>query len=234
MGKDFKYIWEFKNGTLHGHGIYYFDSGAYNFTKNNYNIVEAFKLYTLSGQIKICIYNKIKESYQKNGVCFIEYTNGTKKIYEVKKNNFDDYGIVYNLNGEFYEGYNLRGVKHGYGIYNSQVENKIQIGEFDRGELKFGRKIWKDSSTEGEFKMWLEDGYIIEYDRMKRKQFEGHYKDGKKEGFGISYYDNGNISYKGYFTNNLEDKFGSFYNSSGKVFYIGHINKGNRKGFGVY
>ena len=233
IGKDYKYIGEFKDGESHGHGIYYFDSGAYKFTYENYNN-ETFKLYGLSGQIDICIYTKIKEKYQKNGVYFIEYTNGTKKIYLVKNNNFDDYGIIYNINGEFYEGYNLSGEKHGYGIFNSQAENKIRIGIFDRGGLKFGRKVFKDCSIEGEFRMGLEDGYISVYDRLKRKQFEGQYKDGKREGFGISYYENGNISYKGYFTNDLEDKFAFMYTSLGKLFYLGHIEKGKRKGFGIY
>ena len=82
--------------------------------------------------------------------------------------------------------------------------------------------------------MGLKDGYIIEYDRLKRLQFEGQYKDGKKEGIGFSYYDNGNVSYKGYFRNDLEDIFGFMYNSSGKLFYVGHISKGQKKGFGIY
>ena len=82
--------------------------------------------------------------------------------------------------------------------------------------------------------MGLKDGYIIEYDRLKRLQFEGQYKDGKKEGIGFSYYDNGNVSYKGYFRNDLEDIFGFMYNSSGKLFYVGHIYKGQKRGFGIY
>ena len=122
----------------------------------------------------------------------------------------------------------------GFGIFNSQAENKIRIGVFDRGDLKFGRKVHKDWIIEGEFNMGLENGYIVEYDQLKRKQFEGTFKDGKREGFGIRYYDNGNISYKGFFTNDLEDKFGFMYNSSGKVFYVGHIDKGQKRGFGIY
>ena len=50
IGKDYKYIGEFKDGESHGHGIYYFDSGVYKFTYENYNN-ETFKLYGLSGQI---------------------------------------------------------------------------------------------------------------------------------------------------------------------------------------
>ena len=117
---------------------------------------------------------------------------------------------------------------------NSKAENKIKKGLFYKGELKFGSSIYKDWLSEGEFNMGLKDGYIIEYDRLKRKQFEGRYKNGKREGFGIDYYDNGNISYKGYFINDLEDKFGFMYNSSGKVFYAGNIDKGQKKGFGIY
>jgi solute carrier family 50 protein (sugar transporter) len=135
--------------------------------------------------------------------------NGTKKINVVKNNNFDDYGLMYNINGEFYEGYYLSNVRHGYGILNSQVEYKVKTGLFYKGELKFGSLRHKDFISEGEFNIGLKDGYIIEYDRLKRKQlFEGVYKDGKRDGFGINYYDNGNISYKGYFKNNLEDIFG--------------------------
>ena len=92
----------------------------------------------------------------------------------------------------------------------------------------------KNWITEGEFKMGLKDGYIIEYDGIKRKQFEGKYKNEKKEGFGIDYYDNGNIKYKGFFRNGIEDIFGFWYLFSGKVFYAGHIDKGQQKCFGIY
>ena len=234
MDKEYKYIGEFKNGKCHGYGIYYYSSGSYKFAKNNLNSTVAYKLYGLSGQTEFCFYNKIIDSYQKSGVLFAEMTNGTKEIYLIKDNNCDDYGLTYNINGELYEGYHLSGVKHGFGIFNSQAENKIRIGVFDRGDLKFGRKVHKDWIIEGEFNMGLENGYIVEYDQLKRKQFEGTFKDGKREGFGIRYYDNGNISYKGFFTNDLEDKFGFLYNSSGKVFYVGHIDKGQKRGFGIY
>ena len=234
INKEFKYIGEFKDGKMHGYGVYYFNSGSYKFTKMNNDIMESYKLYGLSGQIDCFIYTKIIDDYQKNGVCCAEMTNGTKRIYVIKNNNLDDYGLMYNINGEFYEGYFLSGVRHGYGVFNSQAENRIRIGLFDRGELKFGKKIHKDYIGEGEFNMGLENGYIIEYDQLKRKEFEGIYKDGKREGIGISYYDNGNISYKGYYKNNLEDKFAFLYTYSGKIFYIGHLDKGQRKGFGIY
>ena len=234
INKEYKYYGEFKNGKCNGNGIYYFSSGAFKFTKENKSTVEAYKLYSLSGQIIFSMFNKIIDDYQKNGLCYVEYTNGTKEIYFVKNNNFDDYGIQYNFNGEFYEGYFLSRAKHGFGIFNSLSENKSRIGIFYKGKLKFGRIVHKDWIREGEFNMGLEDGYIIEYDQLKRKEFEGEYKNGKREGFGISYYDNGNISYKGYFSNNLEDKFAFIYNYSGKIYYIGHLDKGQKKGFGIY
>ena len=234
LNKVYKYYGEFKDGKCNGNGIYYFSSGAFKFTKENKNTVEAYKLYSLSGQIIFSMFNKIIDDYQKNGLCYVEYTNGTKEIYFVKNNNFDDYGIQYNFNGEFYEGYFLSRAKHGFGIFESLSENKSRIGIFYKGNLKFGRIVHKDWIREGEFNMGLEDGYIIEYDQLKRKEFEGEYKNGKREGFGISYYDNGNISYKGYFRNNLEDKFAFIYNYSGKIYYIGHVDKGQKKGFGIY
>jgi len=110
----------------------------------------------------------------------------------IKNNNFDDYGIRYDINGELYEGYYLSGYKNGYGILNSEI--RIKIGLFYKNDLKFGKIITKDWNIEGEFNMGLGHGYIIEYDRLKRLDFEGQYKDGKKEGIGFSYYDNGNIS----------------------------------------
>ena len=234
INKYYRYVGEFKAGKCHGYGAYYFESGAYKFAKNDQDTTEAFKLYALSGQVEFCIYTKIVDKYQKYGVYYIEMPNGTKKINVVKNNNFDDYGLMYNINGEFYEGYYLSNVRHGYGILNSQAEYKIKTGLFYKGELKFGRLRHKDWISEGEFNIGLKDGYIIEYDRLKRIQFEGIYKDGKREGFGTNYYDNGNISYKGYFTNSLEDKFGFMYNSSGKVFYAGGIDKGQKRGFGIY
>ena len=234
INRNYKYMGEFKSGKCHGYGIYYFESGAYKFAKNDLDTTEAFKLYAISGQVEFCLYNKIIEKYQKYGLYYIEKPNGTIQINVIKNNNFDDYGIMYNINGEFYEGYYLGNARHGYGIFNSQAENKTKIGLFDRGELKFGKLLHKDWASEGEFNMGLKNGYIVEYDQLKRKQFEGIYKDGKREGFGINYYDNGNISYKGYFTNNLEDKFGFMYNSAGKVFYVGNIDKGQKRGFGIY
>ena len=234
INKYYRYVGEFKAGKCHGYGAYYFESGAYKFAKNDQDTTEAFKLYALSGQVEFCLYTKIVDKYQKYGVYYIEMPNGTKKINVVKNNNFDDYGLMYNINGEFYEGYYLSNVRHGYGILNSQAEYKIKTGLFYKGELKFGRLRHKDWISEGEFNIGLKDGYIIEYDRLKRIQFEGIYKDGKREGFGTNYYDNGNISYKGYFTNSLEDKFGFMYNSSGKVFYAGGIDKGQKRGFGIY
>ena len=234
INKYYRYIGEFKNGKCHGYGAYYFESGAYKFAKNNLDTTEAFKLYALSGQKEFCLYTKIVGGYQKYGVYYIEMPNGTKKINVVKNNNFDDYGLMYNINGEFYEGYYLSNVRHGYGILNSQAEYKVKTGLFYKGELKLGSLRHKDWISEGEFNIGLKDGYIIEYDRLRRKQFEGVYKDGKRDGFGINYYDNGNISYKGYFKNNLEDTFGFMYNSSGKVFYAGGIDKGQKRGFGIY
>ena len=234
MNKHYKYVGEFKNGKCNGYGVYYFESGAFKFAKNDLDTTEAFKLYALSGQIEFCLYNKIVDKYQKYGLYLIDMPNGTKKINMIKNNNFDDYGIMYNINGEFYEGYHLSGVRHGYGIMNSHAENKIKKGLFYKGELQFGSLKHKDWLSQGEFDMGLKNGYIIEYDQLGRKQFEGEYQNGKREGFGINYYDNGNISYKGYFINNLEDKFGFMYNSSGKVFYAGNIDKGQKRGFGIY
>ena len=234
INKYYRYIGEFKSGKCHGYGAYYFESGAFKFAKNDQDTTEAFKLYALSGQKEFCLYTRIIDKYQKYGVYYIEMPNGTKKINVVKNNNFDDYGLMYNINGEFYEGYYLSNVRHGYGILNSQAECKVKTGLFYKGELKFGSLRHKDWVSEGEFNIGLKDGYIIEYDRLKRKQFEGIYKDGKRDGFGINFYDNGNISYKGYFKNSLEDKFGFMYNSSGKVFYAGGIDKGQKRGFGIY
>ena len=156
-------------------------------------------------------------------------------IYRVlKNNNYDDYGIEYNINGELYEGYYLSHARSGYGIFNSQSEGLIVKGIFEKDKLKFGRKEYKDWTIEGEFKMGLRDGYIIEYDELKRLYFEGRCKNGKKEGFGIRYRENGKISYQGFFRNNLEDIFGFMYLTNGKLFYMGHIDKGHKKGFGIY
>ena len=232
LTKNYKYIGEFKRGKHHGYGIYYFNNGAYKFTKKNPHTDEIFKLYSNSGQIDFCQYTKIIDKYQKYGIYLTERINGTKDIKIMKNNNFDDYGIKYDINGELYEGYYLSGYRHGYGILKS--ENKTKIGLFYKNDLKFGKIFTKSWITEGEFSMGLKNGYIIEYDNLKKLQFEGQYKDGKKEGIGIDYYDNGNISYKGYFRNNLEDIFGFMYISSGKLFYVGHIYKGQRKGFGIY
>ncbi len=57
---------------------------------------EAYKLYCLSGQIDFCYYNKIIEKYQKNGLYYGELINGTKRIWFIKDNNFDDFGLTYN------------------------------------------------------------------------------------------------------------------------------------------
>ena len=202
------------------------------FTNNNSEV--AFKLFYLTGAAQTCFYNKIIDGYQKYGVSKTEFPNGTKIINIIKNNNSDDYGLMYNINGEVYEGYYLSGAKHGYGILNSLVENKITKGIFEKDKIKFGRITYKDWIIEGEFINGLKDGYNIEYDGLKRKQYEGQYKNGKKEGIGIKYYDNGNYNYIGYFKNNLEDIFGFMYTSSGKVFYAGHIKKGQKKGFGIY
>jgi len=231
VGHNYKYIGEFKEGDHHGYGIYYFDNGAYKFIKKNRD-TETFKFYADSGQIEFCLYNKIIDKYQKYGIYRIERTNGTIEINIIKNNNFDDFGIRYDINGELYEGYYLSGYKHGYGILKS--EDRIKIGLFYKNDLKFGKIIKSDWIKEGEFNMGLDNGYIIEYDRLKKLQFEGQYKDGKKEDIGFRYYDNGNILYKGYYRNNLEDIFGYMYTSSAILFYIGHINKGQKKGFGIY
>jgi hypothetical protein len=232
--RTFKYMGELENGKRHGCGIYYYDDGSFEFTKQNYNTREAYKMYDNSGETTFCFYNKIIDKYQKYGVSLIEMPNGTKKINIIKNNNYDDYGLSYNINGEFYEGYHLSNAKNGYGILNSQAEGKIVKGIFEKDHLKFGKVIYKDWIIEGEYKIGLKDGYVIEYDGLYRKQYEGQYKNGKKEGFGIKYYDNGNIYYKGFFRNNLEDIFGFMYTSSGKLFYLGHVDKGNKKGFGIY
>ena len=234
VNKNYKYIGEFKKGDKNGFGIFYYDDGSYEFCKYNKNTLEAYKLYRTTGQIDFCKYTKIIEKYQKYGIIYIEIPNGTKKINIIKNNNYDDYGIMYNMNGELYEGYYKSNARDGYGILNSQTEGKIVKGIFYKDKLKFGRTEYTDWTNEGEFNMGLKDGYIIEYDEFKRKHFEGEYKNGKREGFGIRYNTNGNISYKGFFRNNLEDIFGFMYLSSGKLFYMGHIDKGHKRGFGIY
>jgi len=105
--KNYKYIGEFKDGKHHGYGIYYFESGAYKFTKENQDIEEIFKLYTNFGQVEFCLYTKIIDKYQKYGIYRIERSNGTKEINLIKNNNLDDYGIRYDIKGELYEGYYL-------------------------------------------------------------------------------------------------------------------------------
>ena len=234
VNKNYKYIGEFGKGKTHGYGVYFFESGAYKFTKNDHDTIQLFKLYTISGQVEFCYYNKIIDKYQKYGVYQIDMPNGSRRINVIKNNNFDDYGLMYNINGEFYEGYYLSNYRHGYGIFESFAEDRKKIGEFYKNDLKFGKLMYRDWLTEGEFDMGLRHGYVVEYDRLKRIQFEGEYKNGKKDGFGINYYDNGNISYKGFFKNNLEDIFGFMYNSAGKVFYAGYIDKGQKRGFGIY
>ena len=234
VNRNYKYIGGFKNGKRNGYGVYYYENGSYEFTKFNLNTKEAYKLYEISGEVEMCVYNKIVNKYQKYGVSYIEMINGTKKINIIKNNNYDDFGIMYNVNGEFYEGYYQSNARHGYGILNCQSEGKIVKGIFDKDKLKFGSVTYKDWIIEGEFNMGLRHGYIIEYDELKRKQFEGECKDGKRNGFGIKYYDNGNVYYKGFFRNNLEDIFGFMYSTSGKLFYMGYVDKGHKKGFGIY
>ena len=124
IDKSYKYIGEFKGGKYHGYGIYYYDSGHYKFTRNNKGIEEIFKLYGNNGQIEFCLYTKIIDIYQKYGIYRIERTNGTKEINLINNNNFDDYGIKYDINGELYEGYYLSLYRHGYGILKS--ENRIK------------------------------------------------------------------------------------------------------------
>ena len=234
VNKHYKYIGEFKDGKENGFGMYYFEDGSYQFNKFNHGTLEDYKIYKTSGEVEICKCTKIIEKYQKYGVICIEVPNGTKTINIIKNNNFDDYGIMYNINGELYEGYYKSNVKDGYGILNSQSEGVIVKGIFYKDKFKFGRKEFKGATIEGEFNMGLKEGYVIEYDEFRRKEFEGQYKNGKKEGFGIRYNENGIISYKGFFRNNLEDIFGFMYLSSGKLFYMGHISRGHRKGFGIY
>ena len=69
---------EFKGGKSHGYGVYYFDSGAYKYAKNDMDTTEAYKLYAISGQVEFCLYNNIIEKYQKYGLYYIEKPNGTK------------------------------------------------------------------------------------------------------------------------------------------------------------
>ena len=114
VNEHYKYIGGFKNGKRHGCGIYYYPNGSYEYTKNNMNTKEAYKICEISGEIEFCYFNKIIDKYQKYGVVHIEYPNGTKKINIIKNNNYDDYGIMYDVNGDFYEGYYLSNVKHGY------------------------------------------------------------------------------------------------------------------------
>ena len=55
------------------------------------NTKEAYKLYEISGEFEMCVYNKIINKYQKYGVSYIEMINGTKKINIIKNNNYDDF-----------------------------------------------------------------------------------------------------------------------------------------------
>ena len=71
INKNYKYMGEFKGGKTHGYGVYYFDSGAYKYAKNDMDTTEAYKLYAISGQVEFCLYNKIIEKYKKYGLYYI-------------------------------------------------------------------------------------------------------------------------------------------------------------------
>ena len=125
------------------------------------------------------------------------------------QNNLPQKGILYSLDGNYYEGTFLKGKKEGKGII-----------------------IYKNGAKyEGEIKNNLHNG-VGKLSQLDGEVFIGEWKEGKINGNGVRYHNNGDI-YSGHYINSIRDGTGKYIFSNGDS-YEGKWKNGKANGKGIY
>ena len=186
-------------------------------------IIKLNELYERFEEIKNISKEKIMQYIKKkfqNGIFFGEWN--------IQTNLPHGRGILYENNGDIYQGYFLNGEKNGFGILFFYKNYSIYRGEFENNKLKFGTlsfpngKFYRGNFLEGKY-----NGIGILYN--ENYIYEGEFIKGKKEGYGI-YKTNDGI-YEGIFKGNTYFGFGKWKWNNGDC-YIGNWENGIPSGFG--
>ena len=123
--------------------------------------------------------------------------------------NLPEKGILYSLDGNYYEGTFLNGNKEGKGLI-----------------------IYKNGAKyEGEIKNNLHNG-VGKLSQLDGEVFIGEWKEGKINGNGVRYHNNGDI-YSGHYVNSIRDGSGKYIFANGDS-YEGKWKNGKANGKGIY
>ena len=161
--------------------------------------------------------------------------------------NLPQEGILYSLDGNYYEGTFLNGKKEGKGIilyknglkYEGEIKNNLHngFGRLIKSEKEVFIGEWKDGKMNGKGIRYHSNGdtYSGEYLNNIREgvgkytffngdSYEGNWKNGKANGKGIFKFSNGDI-YEGYFENNNFCGQNSFINKNSELRNIEFKNR---------
>ena len=193
--------------------------------------------------------DKIKIKFLTNNDFFIGIFEENDYIKETPKK-----GILYTVNGDYYEGEFVNGKKEGNGIIiyknGTKYEGKLKqnkhngFGKLTQldGEVFIGE--WKDGKINGTGTRYHSNGdkYVGNYKNNIRNgnghymfsngdSYEGNWENGKANGQGKFRFQNGNM-YQGEFKDNLISGNGSFTMKNGDI-YIGTFTNGLMNGEGT-
>ena len=170
------------------------------------------------------------------------------------ENNLPQKGILFSIEGNYYEGMFLDGKKDGNGLilykngakYEGEIKNNLHNGfgkltQLD-GEIFIGQ--WKNGKINGKGVRYHSNGDVYSGDYVNSirdgigkyvfsngDSYEGQWKNGKANGKGYFKFRNGNI-YEGYFENNSFCGQGCFKKKTGEI-YIGEFKNGLLNGEGT-
>ena len=170
------------------------------------------------------------------------------------ENNLPQKGILFSIEGNYYEGKFLDGKKDGKGLilykngakYEGEIKNNLHNGfgkltQLD-GEIFIGQ--WKNGKINGKGVRYHSNGDVYSGDYVNSIRdgfgkyvffngdtYEGQWKNGKANGKGYFKFRNGNV-YEGYFENNSFCGQGCFKKKTGEI-YIGKFKNGLLNGEGT-
>ena len=190
-----------------------------------------------NGPVKFGIF----ESGDENILCQISFPDGTKYEGTIHNNRITGTGKIYFPSGSIYEGEVLNGLRHGFGVYNSNDGNIHYEGNWKNG-LKHGNGImtknnitydgeWKDGDINGFGKMTWNSGNI----------YEGDFCKGHIQGNGFMIWYDKREKYSGQWNNDKQNGIGmqTWYEMRGEHKYLfnrytGEWKDGKRCGYGVF
>lgn len=177
-----------------------------------------------------------------HGIGTLQWDNGVTFKGQFKKNQIVGYGEYQWKDNSTYQGQVIHSLRHGKGIFKSDVNGVEYEGEWKNG-LKHGKGELRYKSGaiySGQFLKGFKHGKgLMKY--PSGNYYEGYYKFDKKSGYGEMYWLNKNETYKGFWEKDKQNGFGEHIweekaskSKSMRNRYEGMFFEGLRHGYGIF